>query len=57
MYEERFLEQALSEIESLREDNIELKRKLLLYEQLFKDLKYILKEEKHNEERRIRKVH
>ena len=43
MYEARFLEQALSEIESLREENIELKRKLLLYEQLIKDLKEILK--------------
>lgn len=53
MYEERFLEQALSEIESLREENIELERKLLLYEQLVKDLNDILKGEKHNEERRI----
>lgn len=57
MYEERFLEQAISEIESLREENENLKRKLLLYEQLIKDLKHILKEEKRNEERRIRKVH
>ena len=46
MYEARFLEQALSEIESLREENIELKRKLLLYEQLIKDLEKILKGEK-----------
>lgn len=43
MYEERFLQQAIEELESLREENEELKRKLLLYEQLFKDLKDILK--------------
>lgn len=42
MFEDRFLEQALIEIESLREENTELKRKLLLYEQLVKDLKDIL---------------
>ena len=53
MYEERFLEQALDELHSLRDENEELKRKLFLYEQLIKDLKHILKEEKHNEERRI----
>lgn len=57
MYEKIFLEQALDELQSLREENDNLRRKLLLYEQLFKDLKHILKEEKHNEERRIRKVH
>ena len=43
MFEDRFLEQALSEIESLREENEELKHKLLQYEQLVKDLKEILK--------------
>lgn len=53
MYEKHFLEQALEELESLREENDNLRRKLLLYEQLIKDLKHILKEEKHNEERRI----
>ena len=42
MFEDRFLEQALIEIESLREENTELKRKILLYEQLVKDLKDIL---------------
>lgn len=52
MYEERFLEQAISEIESLREENENLRRKLLLYEQLIKDLKDILKGDK-IEERRI----
>ena len=46
MYEDRFLQQALNEVESLREENTELKRKLLLYEQLVKDLKDILKGEK-----------
>lgn len=56
MFEERFLQQALIEIESLREENTELKRKLLLYEQLVKDLKDILKREK-NEKRRIRKIY
>ena len=43
MYEERFLEQAISEIESLREENENLRRKLLSYEQLIKDLEKILK--------------
>lgn len=43
MFESRFLEQALSEIDSLLEENEELKRKLLLYEKLVKDLKDILK--------------
>ena len=42
MFEDRFLEQALIEIESLREENTELKRKILLYEQRVKDLKDIL---------------
>lgn len=44
MYEDRFLQQALNEVESLREENAELKRKLLLYEQLIKDLEKILLE-------------
>ena len=44
MYEDRFLQQALNEVESLREENTELKRKLLLYEQLIKDLEKILLE-------------
>lgn len=42
MYEERFLQQAIEELESLRDENEELKRKLLLYEQLFEDIKEIL---------------
>lgn len=42
MYEERFLEQALDELHSLRDENEDLKRKLLLYEQLFEDIKEIL---------------
>lgn len=46
VYEDRFLQQALNEVESLREENTELKRKLLLFEQLVKDLKDILKGEK-----------
>lgn len=56
MYEELFLQKALNEIESLREENEQLKRKLLLFEQLIKDLEKILKGEK-IEERRIRKVY
>ena len=32
MFEDRFLEQALEELQSLRDENEELKRKLLLYE-------------------------
>ena len=43
MYEKQFLEQALEELEILREENEQLKRKLFLYEQLIKDLKDILK--------------
>ena len=42
MFEDRFLEQALNEVEMLTQENEELKRKLLLYEQLVKDLKEIL---------------
>ena len=42
MYEERFLQQAIEELESLRDENEKLKRKLLLYEQLFEDIKEIL---------------
>ena len=43
MYEMRFLEQALDELQSLRDENEELKRKLYKYEQFIKDLKEILK--------------
>lgn len=46
MYEKHFLDQALEELETLREENEELKHKLLLYKKLVKDLKDILKGEK-----------
>lgn len=42
MYEYRFLQQALDEVERLQEENEELKHKLLLYKKLVKDLKDIL---------------
>lgn len=42
MYEKQFLEQALEELETLHEENKELKLKLLAYENLMKDLKDIL---------------
>ena len=42
MYEKQFLEQALEELETLREENERLKLKLLAYEKFMKDLKDIL---------------
>jgi regulator of replication initiation timing len=57
MFEERFLEQALDELQSLRDENEELKRRLSLYEEFVKDLKEILKKEKENEKRILRKVY
>ena len=42
MYEKHFLEQALEELESLREENEELKRKLLVYEEFVQQTKEIL---------------
>lgn len=46
MYEERFLEQALEELQSLRDENKELKRKLSVYEELVRQLEEILEGEK-----------
>lgn len=42
MYEEIFLEQALDELESLRDENKELKRKLSVYEDFVRQAKEIL---------------
>ena len=42
MFEERFLEQALEEIQKLTEENKELKRQLSLYEKYVKDIKELL---------------
>ena len=42
MYEKHFLEQALEELEILREENEQLKLKLLAYEKFIKDLKDIV---------------
>ena len=42
MYEKQFLEQALEELDILREENKQLKLKLLTYEKFMKDLKDIL---------------
>lgn len=51
MFEERFLEQALDELQSLRDENEDLKRKLSFYEKLVKDIEEILKKEKTIEKR------
>lgn len=42
MYEKRFLEQALEELQVLRDENEELKRKLMIYEEFAKKTKKIL---------------
>lgn len=42
MYEERFLEQALEELQGLREENEKLKRRLLVYEEFAQKTKEIL---------------
>lgn len=42
MYEERFLQQAIEELESLREEVKELKRKLSVYENFVEQTKIIL---------------
>lgn len=44
MFEERFLEQALEEIQKLTEENKELKRQVCLYEKYLKDIKELLSE-------------
>lgn len=49
MYEERFLEQALEELQKLTEENKELKRQVSLYEKFVKDIKEILLCEGDNE--------
>lgn len=54
MFENRFLEQALEELESLREENKELKRKLFIYEKFMKDVEdFLNRSNKTNEEVRI----
>lgn len=51
MFADRFLEQALEELESLREENKELKRKLVIYEKFMKDVEEQLnRSNKMNEE-------
>lgn len=44
MFEERFLEQALEEIQKLTEENKELKRQVFLYGKFVKDIKELLSE-------------
>lgn len=44
MFEERFLEQALEEIQKLTEENKELKRQVCIYEKYLKDIKELLSE-------------
>ena len=54
MFEDRFLEQALEELENLRKENKELKRKILIYEKFMKDVEELLnRSKKMNEEIRI----
>ena len=52
MYEERFLEKALEEIESLRGENEELKRKLCIYEWFAEQVKKISDNWKEKDEKR-----
>ena len=42
MFEERFLEQALEELQKLTEENKELKRQVSLYEKFVQDVKELL---------------
>ncbi len=42
MYEMRFLEQAIEELQSLREENEKLKCKIWVYEEFVKDIGEIL---------------
>lgn len=51
MYEERFLEQALEELQSLRDENEELKRKLSVYEKFVRRTKEILNRERKKDEK------
>ena len=51
MYEERFLEQALEELQSLRDENEELKRKLSVYEECVRQIKEILNKWKEKDEK------
>lgn len=52
MYEEIFLQQAIEELESLREEVKELKRKLFVYEEFVEHTKIILsKWEKEKDEK------
>lgn len=42
MFEERFLEQALEEIQKLTEENREFRRQVTLYEKFVQDVKELL---------------
>ena len=44
MYEERFLEQALEEIQNLTEENKKLKRQVVLYEKFVQYIEELLSE-------------
>lgn len=50
MNERFFLEQALEELESLRDENKELRRKLSLYEEFVRQTKEILNGQGNNEQ-------
>lgn len=51
MYEERFLQQAIEELESLREEVKELKRKLSVYEEFVEQTKIIFEWKKEKDEK------
>lgn len=51
MFEERFLEQALVELQSLRDENEELKRKLSVYEEFVQQTKEILNRQEEKDEK------
>lgn len=57
MFEQRFLEQALDELQSLRDENEDLKRRLKKFEEFVEQVKEILKKEKDIEKRILRKVY
>lgn len=57
MFEERFLEQALDELQSLRDENEKLLSKLKEFEEFVEQVKEILKKEKDIEKRILRKVY
>lgn len=56
MFEERFLEQALEELQKLTEENKELKRQVTLYEKFVKDVKELLGDNEHCEKTNTKSI-